>query len=187
MCFFVVVSHEISRPVTSSGSKFSRHIFYEESETSPPPAPLFGLHRYRNSRGVAAAAAAAAVTQSSSNYRTLCWCRLHVSRKLVPYRRRACALTTAPTARRGGSSGNYRHQSETRAPPEDTHRASAPVQPSVLRGRVKNNNNNNNNNNQKRTFPPEKLGRRDKSREVMDERIPHLQDRQFMEHADFLG
>lgn len=31
----------------------------------------------------------------------------------VPYQRRACALTTAPTALRSGSSGNYRHQSES--------------------------------------------------------------------------
>lgn len=54
----------------------------------------------------------AAVTHRRSNYRTLCWCRLHVSRKLFPHRRRACALTTAPTALQSGSSGNYRHQSE---------------------------------------------------------------------------
>lgn len=177
--------HKISRTVTSTGSKFSRHIFYERSETSPPPATAAPHCLDYIAIGTAAVAAAAAVTQSSSNYRTLCWCRLHVSRKLVPYRRRACALTTAPTALRGGSSGNYRHQSEARAPPEDTHCASSPVQPSVLRGRVKINNNSNPP--QKNPFPPEKLGRRDESREVMDERIPHLQDRQFMEHADFLG
>lgn len=31
------------------------------------------------------------------------------------------------------------------------------------------------------------LNRNTDRREVMDERIPHLQDRQFMDHADLLG
>lgn len=35
--------------------------------------------------------------------------------------------------------------------------------------------------------PKEAQERITSSGEVMDERIPHLQDRQFMEHADFLG
>lgn len=54
----------------------------------------------------------AAMTQRVSDCRTLCWCKLHVSEEAVPYQRRACALTTAPTALRSSSSGNYRHQSE---------------------------------------------------------------------------
>ena len=125
----------------------------------------------------------AAATQRSSNYRDFVLVQATRESEAVPHRRRACALTTrAPSALQSGSSGNYR-QISLRSSSTGGHAPCIcrPLSPPVCGQTV-----------------PRSRGRRSSgrihssssfssSREAMDERIPHLQDRQFMEHADFLG
>lgn len=84
----------------------------------------------------------------------------------VPEQRRACALSTAPSSPRSAAQGT---------PGISLDRSSTgghALPPSPLP--------------EYQTFR-EGEARTPGSRGAMDERIPHLQDRQFMEHADFLG
>lgn len=87
----------------------------------------------------------------------------------VPEHGRACALTTAPSALREVAAQGTPDISLDRS---STGGHALPPSP-----RSRNN----------RTQPREVEARTPGSRGAMDERIAHLQDRQFMEHADFLG